>query len=112
MRSLEQRVLAGCQVMQRRVFNLEVTLTHRASHVDYRMTRSACEARLSFGGIDLLFNRLVKPAVEKDRVIVAACAPFGRRRPYHVLHVLDGLAVPLVVKGRKVMHRSLPLFVY
>src|SRR3977135_1123834 len=40
-----------------------------------------------------------------------ATAPLPRLRPRHVLHVLNALAIPLVVERRKVVRRTFPLFV-
>src|SRR6266480_5175921 len=42
---------------------------------------------------------------------MAAGAPLGRTRTSDFLHVLDALAVPLVVEGREMMHRAVPLLV-
>ena len=72
---------------------------------------SAAEAGLRFRRVDLFLDRPVEPAVEEDRVIVAAGAPFRRLRAADVLHVLDRLAVPLVVERREVVRRRVPLVV-
>jgi hypothetical protein len=50
-------------------------------------------------------------AVEEHGVGVAAGAPFRRLRADGVLHVLDRLAVPLVVERREVVGRRVPLVV-
>src|SRR5438477_10537669 len=42
---------------------------------------------------------------------MAAGAPLGGTRASDFLHVLDALAVPLVVEGREMMHRAVPLLV-
>src|SRR5678816_4830379 len=40
---------------------------------------------------------------------MAAAAPLRRLRPDGVLHVLDRLAIPLVVEGREMVHGAFPL---
>src|SRR5260370_15639063 len=42
---------------------------------------------------------------------MAARAPFGRLHAIDFLHVLNALAIPLIVEGRKMMHGALPLLV-
>src|SRR5437870_11422679 len=42
---------------------------------------------------------------------MAAGTPLGGTRASDFLHVLDALAVPLVVEGRKMMHRAVPLLI-
>ena len=74
-----------------------------------RMARRARETGLRFGRVDLFLDRPVEAAVEEDRVIVAAGTPLRRLCADDVLHVLDRLAVPLVVERREVVHRRLPL---
>ena len=105
------RVRARGEIVQRRIGDHEIALAHRASHMRDRVARRACEARLRFGRLDLFFDRPVEPPVEEDRVIVTARAPLRRRRANDVLHVLDRLAIPLVVERREMMRRRLPLLV-
>ncbi len=57
------------------------------------------------------FDRGVEHPVEEHRVVVAARAPLRRLRAHRVLHVLDGLAVPLVVEGGEAVGRRAPLLV-
>src|SRR5262249_28317941 len=52
---LEQFVIAGRQIVQRRILDGEVTLPHRALDVDYRVARRAAQSVLRFGSIDLFF---------------------------------------------------------
>ena len=40
---------------------------------------------------------------------MTAGAPFRRAHAGDFLHVLDALAIPLIVEGRKVVHRAVPL---
>ena len=110
-RALQHRVLAGREIVHRRVLDLEVTLTHGAVHFGDRMAGGAGQARLRFGRADLLLDGTVEPSVEEHRVIVTTGAPFRGPRADHVLHVLDRLAVPLVVERRKMMCRRAPLLV-
>ena len=43
---------------------------------------------------------------------MAASAPLGRLGAGHVLHVLDTLAVPLIVERGTMVRRAVPLLVY
>ena len=52
----------------------------------------------------------INPAIEHGR-IVASAAPFRRLGADRVLHVLDRLAIPLIVERRKMMRRTEPLVV-
>ena len=52
----------------------------------------------------------IKPAVEERRV-VAPAAPLRRLGADRILHVLDRLAIPLIVERRKMMRRTEPLVV-
>ena len=110
-RELQQRVLARRQVVQRRILDDEVALSHRALDVRDRVARRAGEAGLRFRRVDLLLDRPIEPSVEEHRVIVTAGAPLRRLRADDVLHVLDRFAVPLVVERREVVHRRVPLIV-
>ena len=53
----------------------------------------------------------VKAAIEEDGMVVTARAPLGRLRADHVLHVLDGAAIPLVIERGEVVRRRIPLVV-
>ena len=107
----EQRVVARREVVERRVLDLEVPLAHRAADLGDRVARGAAEPGLRFRRVDLLLDRPIEPAVEEHRVIVAAGAPLRRRGADDVLHVLDRLAIPLVVERGEVVRRGLPLLV-
>ena len=76
MRPLQEGVLADGEIVQRRVFDGEIGLTHRALDVNDRVARGAAQSVLRFRGFDLLFDRAIKAAIEEDRVIVTAGAPF------------------------------------
>ena len=97
--------------MQRRILHGEIAVAHAAAHVHDGVARHAAQPGLRFRRIDLFLDRPVEAAVEEDGVIVAAGAPLAGPRADHVLHVLDGLAVELVVERREVVHRALPLLV-
>ncbi len=108
---LDHRVPAAGQLVQRRILDREVPVAHRAAHVHDRVAGDARQPRLRLRSIDLWTDRLIEPAVEEHRVIVASGAPFARLRPHHALHVLDRFPVELVVEAREVVHRALPLLV-
>ena len=110
-RPLQPGILADGEVVQRRVFDSEIGLPHRALDVNDGMAGRAAQAVLRFGRVDLLFDGAIKAAIEKDRVIVTAGAPLGRLRADDILHVLDGLAIPLIVERGEVMCRRVPLIV-
>ena len=103
--------LACGQIVQRRIFDLEVALPHRAVHARDGVTGGARQAGLRFGRVDLLFDRTIEAAVEEHGVIVAARAPLRWPRARDVLHVLDRLAVPLIVERGEMMDRRAPLLV-
>ena len=71
-RERQERVLAGREIVQRRVLDREVPLPHRAADVRDRMARRAAQPGLRFRRVDLLLDRPVEPAVEEHRVVVAA----------------------------------------
>jgi hypothetical protein len=105
----EHRVVAGRQIVHRRVLDFEVPLAHRAPHARDRVARGAPQSRLRLRGVDLLANRAVEAPVEEHGMVMTPGAPLGRLRAHDVLHVLDGLAVPLVVERREAVHRRFPL---
>src|SRR5256886_15029689 len=49
------------------------------------------------------------PISVEQRGIVAAGAPLRGLYAGDVLHVFDTLAIPLIVEGREVVHRTVPL---
>ncbi|MEZ5364303.1 MAG: hypothetical protein R2748_18695 [Bryobacterales bacterium] len=107
----EDFVLRCHQLVQRRIGHLKPAVAHRALDASDRMAGHAAEARLRFRRIDLLDRRLLEAAVEEHRVIVAAGAPLRRLHAGRLLHVLDRLAIELVVERREVVHRAVPLLV-
>src|SRR5688572_33473905 len=69
-------ILARGQVMERRILNYETAITHGVFHPADRVTGGACQTCLCFGGVDLLLYGCVEAAVEENRRVVAAGAPF------------------------------------
>src|ERR1700685_3850261 len=75
------------------------------------MTHHAAQPSLGLGpDTDLLDGRTHQAAVEHGG-IVASATPLGRLGANRVLHILDALAVPLIVEGREMMRRAEPLIV-
>ena len=107
----DYRIFASREFMELRVFQEKITLAHGAFHFHDAVAHQAAETGAGFGAVHNLFDRRIEhPAVEQRR-IVATGAPFRRLHARDVLHILDALAVPLVVEGRKMVHRAVPLFV-
>ena len=76
------------------------------------MAGHASQAVLAFARVLDLANGVRLHLVGKDqRMVVTAAAPERRLDADRVLHVLDGLAVPLVIERGHVVHRALPLIV-
>ena len=102
-------IFAGGQFMQLRIFQKEISLAHSAFHFHNAVAHEAAQARARFRTIhDLLDGRIEQAAVEQGG-IVATGAPFRGAHAGDVLHVLDALAIPLIVERRKVVHRTVPL---
>ena len=75
-RLLKDWMVARGEIVQRRVFDREVALPHRAADVHDGVAGRARQTGLCFRRRDLLFDRPIEPAVEEHRVVVAAGAPF------------------------------------
>ena len=105
------RIFAGGEFMQFRIFENEIALAHGAFHVDDAVAHHATEPGLCRRSIFNLANRRIEHSAEEQRRIVTASTPFGGFHPGDVLHVLNTFAIPLIVEGRKVMRRAVPLFV-
>ena len=108
---LENLVIAGGEVVKRRILDHKSAITHAVFHSHNGVAGSAGQTSLSLRRVDLLFNGRVKSAIEEDRVIVAAGAPLGGLDPSHILHVLDGFSIPLIIERRKMVHGRVPLLV-
>ena len=97
--------------MKRRILHGEIAIPHAAADVYDGVARHAAEAGLRFRRIDLFLDGPVEAAIEEDGVIVTSGAPFAGAGADDVLHVLDGLAIELIVEGGEVVHGTLPLLV-
>ena len=107
---LDDRVLAGGQLVERRVFDRVAALAHAAVDSD-RVAHDTAQSNLRFGFVDQFANRRIHHARKQEGGVVAAAAPLGRLGPNDILHVFDALAVPLIVERRKMMRRREPLFI-
>ena len=99
------------QRMQGRILDREPTVAHRVRDARNRMARNAPQPGLRLGRVDLPDGGFLEPAVEEHGVVVAAGAPLRSFDAGGLLHVLDGLAIELVVERREVVHRFVPLLV-
>src|SRR6266702_1513130 len=66
---------------------------------------------MGFGRVQELPYWGIHHTVEQQGHVVAASAPAARPGPNDILHVFNGLAVPLVIERRKPMRRLRPLSV-
>jgi hypothetical protein len=108
---LQELVITGGKVMQGRIFNDKCAIPHAVPDLDYGMTRRASQSGLSLRGMKLLFDGNIEFPIEEYCVVMTSRTPFGRLYSHHVLHVLDGLAVPLIIERGEVVHRGIPLLV-
>jgi hypothetical protein len=101
---LQELVITGGKVMQGRIFNDKCAIPHAVPDLDYGMTRCASQPGLSLGSMKLLFDGNIELSVEEHRVVMTSRTPFGWLDSYYVLHVLDRLAVPLIIERGEVVH--------
>src|SRR5215471_8159992 len=73
------------------------------------MADHAAHAGLGRRSEDPVFDRRVEVAGEEKGGIVASGTPFGSLHAIDFLHVLDALAIPLIVERREMMRGALPL---
>ena len=99
------------QRMQGRIFDREPAVAHCVRDARNRMARNAPQPGLRFRCVDLPYGWFLEPAVEKHRVVMTTRAPLRSFDAGGLLHVLDGLAIELVVERREVVHRFVPLLV-
>ena len=111
MHGADDGVVARHHFMQWRILDRKAAVAHRVGDIDDRVARDAAESGLGLGRVDLLFRRLLEPAVEEHGMVVAAGAPLRRLDAGRLLHVFDGLAIELIVERREVVHRAVPLLV-
>ena len=99
MQLADERIFARGEFMKLRILQEKVALAHRAFHFHYAVAHQAAEAGASFWPVnDLLDGRIEQSAV-KQRGIVAAGTPLRGTNAGNFLHVLNALAVPLIVEG-------------
>jgi hypothetical protein len=67
------------------------------------MARRAGKPGMSLWSVDLLFDRSIESAIEKQGVIMTSGAPFAWLSAHHVLHVFNGFAIKLVIERGKMM---------
>ena len=105
------RILRRSQFVQFGILEIKIGLAHRAFHAGDGMAHHATQSGLRFRTMhDLLDRRIHQAAVENGR-IVASAAPFRGLGADGILHVFDRLAVPLIIKRRKMVRRTEPLVV-
>src|SRR5262245_47579910 len=97
--------------MEWRILDRDAAIPHRSIDVHDRMTRRASQTRLRLRRVDLFLDKPIEATVKEHGMIVASSAPFARLGPDDVLHVFDRFPIELIVEGREVMHRALPLLV-
>src|SRR5205085_9025963 len=86
-------------------------LPHRALHPSNGVAHHASQAGLRFRSMHKFLDRSVHLAGIEHRRIMTPAAPFRRPCADRVLHVLDALAIPLIVKRREVVYRAEPLVI-
>ena len=97
--------------MKRRILDDEAPIPHGVLDRHDRVAGSTRQTDVGFGKVDELLDRLIHLAGEEEGMIVTSPAPLGRRLAHHALHVLDRLAVPLVVEGGQVVRLAFPLVI-
>src|SRR5262249_17256384 len=104
-------IVTGCQLVKLWIFEVEITLTHRTFHIGDGVAHHATEPSLRLGPMDDLFEGVSHKAAIQHGRIGASATPLRGLGAYTVLHVLNALAIPLIVERRKMVRRALPLFV-
>ena len=107
----DEKIFAGGEFMELRIFQEEIALAHGALHFHDAVAHQAAKAGARFRAVNDLLDGRIEEAAVKQRGIVAAGAPLGGTNAGDILHVLDTLAVPLIVEGREMVHRAVPLLV-
>src|SRR5438552_1960245 len=97
-----------CQFVQFWIFEVKITLAHRALHLGNRVTHHAAESRLRLRAMHDLLDRCVHQSAVEHCRIVAAAAPFGRLGADGVLHVLNAFAIPLIAKRSTALAAPMP----
>ena len=105
------RILRSRQLVQLGILQIEIALAHGALHFGDGVTHHATEARLRLRAVHDLLDRSIHQTAVEDGRIVASAAPFRRLGADRILHVLDRLAVPLIVERREMVGGTEPLIV-
>src|SRR5579872_333059 len=105
------RSLVSCKLMQLGILEIKITLPHRAFHMRDRVAHHAAQPSLRFWAMHDLFDRRIHQSAVKHSRIMTTAAPLRRARADGVLHVLNALAIPLVVKRGELVLRAEPLVV-
>src|SRR5258708_24891329 len=106
------RILARRQFVASRIFEKVGALSHRAFHLHDAVAHQAAETGWRLGAIDDLIDGCIEHAAKEKSRIVAAGTPLGGADPGDLLHVLNALAVPLIIEGRKMMRGAIPLTIH
>src|SRR5579875_1439547 len=108
---VHEGICAGCDLVHRRIRHDEFAVADTAVYMHDGVAGHATQPSLSFWSIDLIFDRLIKPAVEEYSVVRAAGTPLPRLSADYVLHVFNGFAIERVVKRGEVMGGTFPLLI-
>ena len=82
-------IIAGSDVVERRVFNHVSAITHRVFDAFNGMARCAGESGLCGRRMEVLPYGFIHHAVEQNRWVVAATAPLGGLDTVDFLHIDD-----------------------
>ena len=111
MQRARHRILRGREFVQLGILQIKIAPGPSCSSRRRWSGTSCSRVRPAIRAMhDLLDRRIHQPAVEHGG-IVASAAPLRRLGADRILHVLDRLAVPLIVERRKVVRRTEPLVV-
>ena len=84
-----KRIIAGSDVVERWIFNSRIAIAHGIFDAFNRVARGAGESGLCGRCMEVLANRFVHHAVEENRWVVAATAPFRGLDAVDFLHIDD-----------------------
>src|SRR5439155_5693791 len=73
----EERIFAGGELMELRIFQEEITLAHGAFHFHNAVAHQAAEAGARLRAVDDLLDRSIEKTTVKQGGVVAAGAPLG-----------------------------------
>ena len=98
MHSADHGILAGGQLVHLRVFQEKISLAHSALYLDDGVAHHAAEPCLGFGPVNNLLDGRIHQSAVKHCRIMAPATPFGSFGTRNLLHVLNALAIPLIVE--------------